>query len=221
MSERPSPFDRAEAFCREVGASDLLAYLALPPDASAEEAQARLHEQRRRLQGLQAHPRHKREARSFIANYAALKDALSDLEAYRQEAMRRSRSVHLPVLEMTMRAVLAKGRLSPDDEAYLSRNAAELGVDEEDYRDLLARVAGELGVRLHTIPTKLSNTDPSTVPTGRPARARGTTPDVLAAMPRVPSPPEDKPVPKRFPVWAIGVIGFVVGLLIVAFVLFR
>ncbi|MEO0604264.1 MAG: hypothetical protein AAF211_22705 [Myxococcota bacterium] len=186
MPDPRSAFDTAAAFCREVGRRDLLDYLRLAPDVSADEARAALRERRRYLQGQQGHPRVKAEARAVLSQYAALAAALEDVPGYRADVERRERSAHLPVLELTIRSVLASGRLSPDDDAYLLRNALELGVTEADHRAALARIAGEMGVRLPQTPVRRRN-DPARVRTGAPARARSTegTPAPVTSRPPV------------------------------------
>jgi len=204
MSRSPSPFEVAAAFCREVGVSDLLTWLELPPDATPEEARARLGERRRRLQGQQGHPTRRHEARAFIARYAALTEALQSVAAYRADLERRARTAHLPVLEMTIRSVLAKGRLSPDDSDYLLRNALELGVTEAEHRALLSRIAGEMGVRIALGPA--SEGDVAEVPTGEPARARRRAP-----TPVPPSRPAEE-LAKPPPRWALVASGVVVVL---------
>lgn len=181
MPNSPTPYDVAAAFCRQVDAPDLLAYLGLPSDVTPEEATEALRERRRVMQGRQGHPQHGREAKALIAQFATFRTVLDDLAAYRQDVLRRARSVHLPVLEMTIRNVLARGRLSPEDAQYLARNARELGVDDADYRATLGQVARELGVPLQG-PFGLA-----TAATGIPARERSQAPSLVEA-PRQPFP---------------------------------
>ncbi|MEM6928898.1 MAG: hypothetical protein AAF602_18305 [Myxococcota bacterium] len=192
MADPRSAFDAAAAFCREVGRRDLLDYLRLPPGVSSDHAREALRERRKYLQGQQGHPRVRAEARAVLSQYAALAAALEDVTNYQADVARRERSAHLPVLELTIRSVLASGRLSPDDDAYLLRNALELGITEADHRAALARIAGEMGVRLPQSPLRRRN-DPARVRTGAPARARsseGTPARVTSRQPML-----SRPVP--------------------------
>ncbi|MEZ4241359.1 MAG: hypothetical protein R3F59_35430, partial [Myxococcota bacterium] len=143
----------AAEFCKLVGAPNLLAYLGLPDDGVvtddlAADAVARLKARRKFMQGMQGNPKYKREALFLIRHFSTLNNALGDVRAYLQDARQREESEHLPVVEMTVRGVLAGGGVTDDQIAYLRRNAEELGVSDETFRDLLTRVAAELDVTL-------------------------------------------------------------------------
>jgi len=137
----------AADFCKLVGAPHLLAYLGLPEDAAPEDARGKLKSRRKFMQGMQGNPKHKREALFLIRSYKALLGVLDDLPTYRADAARRAESEHLPVLEMTMRGVLASGGLTPEQEEYLKRNALDLGVTESTFYTILHQLAEELGIK--------------------------------------------------------------------------
>ncbi|MCB9697825.1 MAG: DnaJ domain-containing protein [Alphaproteobacteria bacterium] len=136
----------AADFCKLVGAPNLLVYLGMDENGDPQEARSRLKSRRRFMQGMQGNPKYKKEALLLIKHFSNLNEVLADPATYLADARRRSESEHLPVIEMTVRGVLAAGGLTPDQEEYLHRNALELGVTEQTFRELLVRVATELGV---------------------------------------------------------------------------
>lgn len=140
-------YDTAAEFCEIAGTPDLLEYLQLPPDVSAEDAQAKLKARRKYMQGMQSNPKYRKEAIFLIKNFTMLSAALEDPAAYQLDALRRAESVHLPILEMTVKGVLAGGGLTEDQETYLRRNANELGVSDATFDTLLDRLCGEAGVK--------------------------------------------------------------------------
>jgi len=138
MSERQ--LELAREFCEKVGAQDLLAYLGLDATATTEEAQAALKAQRRKMQGQQSNPKYKDEARQLIRQFQTLDAVLASPAAHLEDMAKSRESVHLPILEMTIKGVLAGGPLSRDQEDYLRANAKELGVSNSTFDDLLRRL---------------------------------------------------------------------------------
>jgi hypothetical protein len=140
----------AAEFSQLVGSPHLLAYLGLDESAGSDDAQAKLKARRRFMQGMQGNPKYKREALFLIKHFTSLNEVLSDVPSYMVDAQRRAESVHLPVIEMTIRGVLASGSLNADQEDYLRRNATELGVSERTFREVLYRVGREVGIAIET-----------------------------------------------------------------------
>ncbi len=138
--------ETAAEFCKLVGSPHLLAYLGTDENADSGDARAKLKSRRKFMQGMQGNPKYKKEALFLIKHFSSLNEVLGDLPVYMADAGRRAESEHLPVLEMTMRGALAAGGLSADLEDYLRRNALELGVSESTYRELLHRIAKEMGI---------------------------------------------------------------------------
>lgn len=153
--------DLAAEFCKIVGAPNLLVYLGLDEAADPADARARLKSRRKFMQGMQGNPKYKREALFLIRHFSNLSDVLNDVPSYISDTLRRAESEHLPVIEMTVRGVLASGSLSDDQVQYLKRNAAELGVTEVTFWHVLNRVASELGVPVHETPPS-SSPEPQT-----------------------------------------------------------
>jgi hypothetical protein len=143
---RPEDLELAAEFCKMVGAPNLLAYLGLDEHADPVEARGRLKARRKFMQGMQSNPKYKREALFLIKNFTSLNELLNDLPEYLADARRRAESEHLPVIEMTVRGVLAGGQVTEEQIAYLRRNALELGVSEVTFRELLQQVGRELGL---------------------------------------------------------------------------
>jgi len=156
--------DLAAEFCKLVGKTHLLAYLGLPDDASPEAAQKKFKARRKYMQGMQSNPKYKTEAIFLIKNFGALSKVLESPIPYIKDANRRAESQHLPVLEMTIKGVLAGGSLTHEQEDYLRRNAVELGVSEATFEDVLARLCADAGVdrasaAITISPEELKNVD--------------------------------------------------------------
>jgi hypothetical protein len=130
-----------------VGTPDLLAYLGVESDAGASESRQKLKSRRKYMQGMQSNPKYKNEALYLIKHFSALDAVLANPTAYIKDAAKRAESVHLPVLEMTIRGVLAGGSLSPDQEEYLRRNALELGVSDQTFEEIIDRLASEAKIK--------------------------------------------------------------------------
>ena len=158
----PQDLDLAADFCKLVGAPHLVAYLGAQETDEPMAVQAKLKSRRRFMQGMQGNPKYKREALFLIRHYSTLHQVLDDVEAYLADARDRSESVHLPVLEMTIRGILAAGAPTSEQTEYLRRNAVELGVSDATFERVLTKAAEEYGVSL----------DPSAADTGPPARVR-------------------------------------------------
>lgn len=146
---RPEDLELAAEFCKMVGVPDLLTYLGLDEQTDPTEIRVQLKARRKFMQGMQSNPKYKREALFLIKNFSSLNEVLADLPAYLGDAHRRAESEHLPVIEMTVRGVLAGGSVSEDQLDYLRRNATELGVSEATFTELLDRVGGEFGIKFN------------------------------------------------------------------------
>ena len=136
-------FDTAAEFCEIAGTPDLLEYLQVPPEVDPSEAQEKLKKRRKYMQGMQSNPKYRKEALFLIKHFKALSNALVDPSSYLTDALRRAESVHLPILEMTVKGVLAGGSLTEEQEQYLRRNANELGVSDATYDELVDRLCRE------------------------------------------------------------------------------
>jgi hypothetical protein len=143
---RPEDLEAAAEFCKTVGVPNLLVYLGLDESADLAEVRNKLKSRRKYMQGMQGNPKYKKEALLLIKHFQSLNDAVADLAEYLVDARRRAESEHLPIIEMTVRGVLAGGGLTTEQEEYLRRNALELGVTEATFRDVLIRVGRELAV---------------------------------------------------------------------------
>jgi hypothetical protein len=140
-------YELASEFCKLVGTPDLLAYLGVEAGYGASESRQKLKSRRKYMQGMQSNPKYKNEALYLIKHFSALDAVLANPAAYIKDAAKRAESVHLPVLEMTIRGVLAGGSLSPDQEEYLRRNALELGVTEQTFEEVINRLAADANVK--------------------------------------------------------------------------
>jgi len=167
----PRTLDLAAEFCSLVGSPDLVAYLGADPSDDPASVRAKLKKRRKYMQGMQGNPKYKKEALFLIKHFGALNDALGDLPTYLADTRQRSESEHLPVLEMTIRGVLAGGGLSREQEQFLRHNAVQLGVSEATFEEILRRLAREAGVPLV-----------GGLPTPPPAPVRGQATDLYAIL---------------------------------------
>lgn len=163
----PRQLDLAHEFCEKVSADDLLDYLGLAPDASADEARAALKAKRRKMQGMQSNPKFRDEARLLIRHFQSLDAVLAEPSTHVRDMARRRESSHLPILEMTIRGVLAGGPLTSEQENYLRSNAAELGVSARTFDALLHRLQveseGEGPATPRTGPIRSREPDPASL----------------------------------------------------------
>ena len=178
----PRQLDVAHEFCERVGTTDLLAYLGLSPDAAVEEAKAALKARRRKMQGMQSNPKFRDEARLLIKHFQVLDAVLADPAAHTKDMAGRRESTQLPILEMTIRGVLAGGALSSEQESYLRNNARDLGVSDDVFSALLVRLQQEM---IHG-GTKRGNTPP-VVPSRLAAPTARHPPRPARSVPRPPS----------------------------------
>jgi hypothetical protein len=174
----PRQLDLAHQFCERVGKADLLDYLDLSADASSDEARAALKARRKKMQGMQSNAKFQDEARELIKKYSALEAVLVDPQEHVRDMARRREADKLPILEMTIKGVLAGGAPSPEQEAYLRKNALELGVSESAFDTLLAKLKAEAG----TPPTPERTDEVPTVP----PRSRSGSPAPVSRLPAGP-----------------------------------
>jgi len=167
----PRTLDLAAEFCSLVGSPDLLTYLGAQASDEAATVRAKLKKRRKYMQGMQGNPKYKKEALFLIKHFGALNDVLGDVDAYLADTRRRAESEHLPVLEMTVRGVLAGGGLTPEQEQFLRHNAMQLGISEATFEDILRKLAKEAGVPLV-----------GGLPTPPPAPTRGQATDLYAIL---------------------------------------
>ncbi len=144
----PRSYELAAEFCSLIGATSLLAYLEIDGSTSADDARAKLKKRRKYMQGMQGNPKYKQEALFLIKHFRPLNDVLGDIPAYVSQLQRQAESEHLPVIEMTIRGVLAAGGLNQEQRDFLQHNAAQLGMSEATFDELLRRLALEAGVPL-------------------------------------------------------------------------
>jgi hypothetical protein len=123
-----------------------LSYLGLPDDPSPEAIQSALKAKRKRMQGMQANPKYRKQALFLIKHFTRLNAALDDLDAYHKDLQERADAKNLPVLEVAIKGVLAGGGLSTDQETFLKTNAADLGLSNETFERVLTRLCHAAGL---------------------------------------------------------------------------
>jgi hypothetical protein len=141
----PRHLEVAAEFCRMVGKNNLLEYLGLADEVTGPDALEALRKKRRYMQGMQANPKYKAEAVSFIKNFGSLAEVMASPADYLREARRLSERTHIPVLEMTIRGSLRGGPPTAEQIAWLERNASELGVSPALFKETLDRVLRDAG----------------------------------------------------------------------------
>jgi SAM-dependent methyltransferase len=144
----PDALRAAAALCRMVESPDLLAWLELRRDTSASEARAALEQRRRRMQSLQANPKHRDSARFLIKNYRRIEAVLADVPSYLEAITAARASSQLPLLELVIDGVLADGVVTPEEAAFVRDQAMRLGIAPELYERVLLERCEARGVPL-------------------------------------------------------------------------
>jgi SAM-dependent methyltransferase len=160
----------AADFCKLVQSSDLLAYLGVSQDSSAKALTEALSDRRRRLQGMQSNPKYRASAMFLLKNYQALARVVKQPQAHLEYLRRERESGLIPMLELAIDSVLVDGVITPQEERFIHRAAASLGIAEETYNRVVRERAAKAGVHLPDAPT----------PGGPPFWAGGKTLDVPA-----------------------------------------
>lgn len=139
-------FELAHEFCQLVKASDLLDYLKLPPDTSADDAKQALQRQRKKMQSMQHNPKYKDAAKFLIKHYRLFESMLADPDEYLDEVRGAKESERLPILEIAIDSVLADGVLTVEELEFVRASALELGISTATYRSVLEERARERNV---------------------------------------------------------------------------
>jgi SAM-dependent methyltransferase len=122
--------------------------LGIPPETPEEQAREALAKKRQRMQGMQGNPKFKESASHLIKNFRRLERAVSRPRAH-LDAMRRERErERIPMLELALEGVMADGRISVEEEAFLREACFQLGIREERYEEVLHQRVAERGVIL-------------------------------------------------------------------------
>lgn len=138
----------AADFCRLVDTADLFEYLGLPPDCTADEAQAALADRRKRMQAMQSNPKFKDSARALIKGFAVFQRLLADPATYRARVAHSAATAKLPMLELAIDSVLADGQITAAEEAFVRQSALTLGIPAELYEQVLRERALARGLTL-------------------------------------------------------------------------
>ncbi len=145
----PRHIEKAAEFCKLVGSPNLVEYLGLDAaSADSAEVRAKLKDRRKYMQGMQSNPKYKAEAVFLIKNFRSLDKLLTDLDGYLAAVRREVESENLPIVEMTIRTVLKGGQMGADQKDYLLKQAADLGVADDTFNEILRKLAADAGVPL-------------------------------------------------------------------------
>ena len=130
--------DVATAFCQLVESTDLFEYLGISAEAPWSEVEAALTAKRRRLQAMQANPKFKESASFLIRNYRRIERVAQQPQAH-LAAMREAREEeHVPMLLLALEGVLADGRVTAREQAFLRQASLDLGISQAKYEAVLA-----------------------------------------------------------------------------------
>lgn len=168
----------AAEFAQLTGKADLVVYLGLPPETTSDEAKAALRARRKKMQGMQANPKYRREAVFLIKHSGAFDTLLDDLDAYRRATVAGREVTQVPILEMAVQGALAGGALAPEQQSHLQEMARTLGISDDTFHATVARLSTSRSVPLIesldvSLPPGLTMSEPSSgAPTAPPVRAR-------------------------------------------------
>ena len=152
----PRYLDLAAELCDISGTGSLFELLGLSPETSPEEAREAIAAFRKKMQGMQANPKYKDQARFFIKHGAAISAVLDEPGAYQAHLSSKAEDDSLPSLRLAIDGILADGIISEAEERFVRELAQNLGIsDERCTHELVAR-ASAVGA---TLPSQV---DPST-----------------------------------------------------------
>lgn len=146
--------ETAAEVCRLAGAPSLLAWLELPETTDGAAAREALHARRRRLQGMQANPKHGAMAKLVITRFQVLEAVLDDPKAYLAALEQARVRAQLPLLDMGVDGVLADGAVTDEEHAFLHQVASGLGIDPALASGRLKARADAQGIALGARPAE-------------------------------------------------------------------
>lgn len=164
----PRHLELAAEFGKLTGNADLIAYLGLPPGATTTEARASLRARRKKMQGMQANPKYRREAVFLIKHSGAFEALLEDIDAYMQASIASHEAGQIPILEMAIQGALAGGSLSDEQRNHLRDMARKLSISDSTFDDTLDRLAANQTTTRPFVP----QSNPTQAPTAPPVRTR-------------------------------------------------
>ena len=144
----PGDLEVASEFCRLVQTTDLFEYLGLPAETPPDEVLEELAKKRKRMQGMQGNPKFKESATFLIKNYRRLERVVAHPRAHLEAMRREKEDERIPMLELALEGVMADGRVSAEEEAFLREASFQLGISEERYEEVLHQRVAERGVVL-------------------------------------------------------------------------
>lgn len=138
----PRHLDLAAELCDLAKVSNLFELLDLAPDAAPEVVQDALGAFRRKMQGMQANPKYKDQARFYIKHGAAVAAVLDEPAAYQAHLSSKAEDDSLPSLRLAIDGILADGIVSEAEERFVRELAQNLGISHDTcMRELTSRAA--------------------------------------------------------------------------------
>ena len=144
--------EAASTFCQLVQSADLFEYLGVASDAKPEVLTEALNQQRRRMQSMQHNPKYADAARVLLRNFRRLERVLEEPQAHLADMRRIREDEHIPMLHLALQSVMADGRISMGEEAFLRQASLQLGISRERYEQELHAQVAEKGVLLELSP---------------------------------------------------------------------
>ena len=144
----PDDLELASQFCQLVQTADLFEYLGTPSDGPLDAHEAALAQQRRRMQSMQHNPKYREPASFLLRHYQKLKRVVAQPDAHLAAMQRQREEAHIPMLALALQSVMADGRISAEEEAFLRQTSIQLGISEARYESELHEKVAERGVLL-------------------------------------------------------------------------
>ncbi len=164
----PRHLELAAEFGQLTGTTDLIAYLGLPPNTTTIEAKASLRARRKKMQGMQANPKYRREAVFLIKYSSAFESLLEDIDGYKQASVASAEAGQIPILEMAIQGAIAGGNLSDEQKSHLRDMARKLSISDSTFDATLDRLCENQTTTRPFVPPS----NPTHAPTAPPVRAR-------------------------------------------------
>lgn len=144
----PRYLDLAAELCDLAKVGTLFELLQLDVDASVEDVATALAAHRRKMQGMQANPKYKGQARFFIKHSHAVAAVLAEPARYQEHLAARAEDASLPSLRLAIDGILADGIVSEAEERFVRELSQNLGISEDRCMRELSERATAVGAAI-------------------------------------------------------------------------
>ncbi|TVQ94064.1 MAG: methyltransferase domain-containing protein [Deltaproteobacteria bacterium] len=147
--------DLAAELCDLAKVDDLFELFSIDRHADPERVSQAISQYRRKMQGMQANPKFKTQARFFIKHAQAISSVLEEPAEYCDYLRAKAEDESLPSLHLAIDGILADGIVSEAEERFVRDLAENLGISQDRCMRELADRAASVGA---AVPSMLDPT---------------------------------------------------------------